>query len=81
MTKEKKQGTEEKKNSSGTPACNGCQWQADIHGAWCEMFRYVPENLPCAQHDRYEYLRKERNNRDLAFYSLVMSDFMGLCRE
>lgn len=45
-------------DASTCSACNGCQWQGQPGGEWCYMFDDAPENLPCAQHDKYETERK-----------------------
>lgn len=36
-------------------ACVGCQWQHTGElGIWCHMFHSAPDQLPCAQHDKFK---------------------------
>lgn len=40
-------------------ACDGCQWQYEnSQGKWCYMFRSEPDQLPCAQHDKFKAERR-----------------------
>lgn len=42
------------KTAAACSLCDGCQWQGQREGAnWCYMFEQAPENLPCAQHDKF----------------------------
>lgn len=52
--------------SSGDPLCEGCQWRSDKSGQWCDMFRESPDVLPCAQHDKFEPIRRAAVNSGMA---------------
>jgi hypothetical protein len=43
---------------SACDGCDGCQWQHEGSGGnWCYMFQSAPDQLPCAQHDKFEIER------------------------
>lgn len=44
-------------------SCDGCKYQHfEVDSGWCYMFKDRPENLPCAQHDKFEEKRKEMSS-------------------
>lgn len=39
--------------------CDGCQWQGQGDDRnWCQMFGTAPDELPCAQHDKFAIERE-----------------------
>lgn len=45
-------------NATECEACNGCKHQNHLDDGWCYMFENAPDDLPCAQHDKFEVKRK-----------------------
>lgn len=66
--------SERKPNAEATPGCEGCQWRkAERPQDFCGMLGSRPDNIPCAQHDKFEPQRRANAQKLRGRGSMVLA--------